>query len=72
MPWFDTPETHPQGKWGLHWTMELNNPGKSKNSFSILQFVSLDQQLPMIDFSFEIACSAVHAATEIFDFLKII
>ena len=29
MPWFETPETHPQNKWGLHWTMELNNPGKS-------------------------------------------
>ena len=30
MPWFDTPVTHPHGKWGLHWTMELNNPGKIK------------------------------------------
>jgi len=33
MPWFDTPVTHPQGKWGLHWTMELNNPGKIKSYF---------------------------------------
>ena len=34
MPWFDTPVTHPQGKWGLHWTMELNNPGTIKNCFA--------------------------------------
>src|ERR1700761_7771345 len=26
MPWFETPATSPDGKWGQHWTMANENP----------------------------------------------
>jgi hypothetical protein len=26
MPWFETPETTGNGKWGMHWTMNTQNP----------------------------------------------
>ncbi|MHB8209549.1 glycoside hydrolase family 71/99-like protein [Mucilaginibacter sp.] len=26
LPWFETPQTSPDGKWGLHWTMVNENP----------------------------------------------
>lgn len=29
MPWFETPETSDDGKWGQHWTMANKNPDKT-------------------------------------------